>query len=513
MKITTLVVLAISFLSGCSSQSESNVKLTIDIESPAIASINQQLNDFSVKLDPSSPFFVETLTESQSSASLIRTEFDLSRYDCNTEKFDAEQIKAVNEKIDAIQRVGADVMLLVTYNAGCLAREPKFPIVSSLLNFMPERRPAKNPDDYQFVVEKALSLFTIDRLNAGKEPVTIIEGWNEPDLVLVFFHGLRDEFIEKVFIPTGKAVKQIEDESGLDITFFSSATSSVFSTLLGGTGNIAYDYISAMVAASELHDFELEGIAWHYYSASPYTGLGEDEFSFGAFDPIVGFVVKRVNPNASARLYLDQIETLKTAYPDKLLAITEWNIVPGVYDPRTHNHEGASLTASVFSAMQEGRLDFAQLFTMLNGDSAFAKGFGLINSEGEADQRLHAVRFWGSMGEEQLQIVEGANEPSHDVWATASRHDNGDFTLLVSNYRGIPRFENYSISVVLTNANLNTESATASWLDSNNGPWDPPRIEHIDVLYNEDNSMQIDFDMPAQSVVRINIPAETISQQ
>ena len=114
---------------------------------------------------------------------------------------------SVNEKIDAIQNVGSEVLLLMTYNAACLAREPVFPILSSLLNFMPERRPAKDPDDYQILVEKALSLFTVDRIDNGKKPVTIVEGWNEPDFFLVFFHGFRDEFIEKVFIPTGKAIK------------------------------------------------------------------------------------------------------------------------------------------------------------------------------------------------------------------------------------------------------------------------------------------------------------------
>jgi hypothetical protein len=510
IKISVFVVLATVFCAGCIPQG--NVTLTVDAAGPAIGTINQRLNDYSVKLDTNSPFFMETLTDPQSAASLIRVEFGLSHYDCNTEEFGADYVASVSEKIDAVQQVGAQVMLLVTYNASCLAREPKFPTLSSLLSFQPERRPAENPDDYQHLVEKALSIFTTDRMDAGKKPVTIIEGWNEPDFFLLFFHGFRDEFIEKVFIPTGKAITQIENDTGLELTFFTSATSSLFASLFGGSGNIAYDYIASMVDASYLYNFELEGIAWHYYASSPFTGLGESEFSFGPLDPIIDAVVKRINPQASAQLYLNQIDTLKINYPDKLLAITEWSIVPGVFDIRTHNHEGAALTASTITAMQEGGLDYAQLFTLINGTSPFAKGFGLINNEGKADQRLHAVRFWGSMGEDQLQIAEGANEPSHDVWATASRHDNGDISLLVSNYRGQPRFENYSISVLLDNANHNLESATASWLDNTNGPWDLPRTENINFFYKDDNSIQIDFDMPAQSVVKIHIPAGTASQ-
>ncbi|MCG8669384.1 MAG: hypothetical protein MI867_08205, partial [Pseudomonadales bacterium] len=113
--------------------------------------------------------------------SLIRTEFSLSNYSCDSGEFNADYVMSVNEKIDAIQNVGSEVLLLMTYNAACLAREPVFPILSSLLNFMPERRPAKDPDDYQILVEKALSLFTVDRIDNGKKPVTIVEGWNEPD--------------------------------------------------------------------------------------------------------------------------------------------------------------------------------------------------------------------------------------------------------------------------------------------------------------------------------------------
>lgn len=249
-----------------------------------------------------------------------------------------------------------------------------------------------------------------------------------------------------------------------------------------GAGNIDYELIESMVNAAEINHFDLEGILWNYYASYPFIGKGRSEFEFGdPIDSLVNFFLKRTNPQTSAALYFRQVSTLKARYPDKTLGLAEWSILVGGEDERTHNHEGGSLIASGLSAMQEAGLDFANVFTLYFEHEPTNRLHALLDLEGIGDQRWNALNFWSQLGEDQLRIWQGGYSPDHDVWSTATRHANGDISLIIANHRGKPRHTLYDLTIRLENFTQVGSTVHSEWIEPGLAPYDPPIVKRLEV--------------------------------
>lgn len=497
---SALLLLKTAFALNCNrlrneTQGEFNVNLRTDAASLPITSIRQSLNDAAYKVKKQDyPNAYDTLfAQGPNFFTLERHEFAFSNYLCESGTFRPGFVEAQNQRIDEIQALGAEVLLLMTYNAPCLTGDADN-----------ERHAPVDPEEYRIMAETAIHLVTTDRIAAGKKPITMIEGWNEPDLFPIFFVGTRREFVNKIFVPLGQAVQNVQATLDFDLTFFTPATANLYSSIYGGAGNLQWRWIDDMVRAARRNNFELEAIAWHYYGQYPFTGCGENEFSVGPiFDDYLYPLTKATNPNSGGKIYYDQIRKLKRRYPDKKLMITEWNVIGAVNDPRTHTHEGAAFTATVISAMQEAGLDYSNLFVLQPENQLYT----LLNDTGAGDQRWHVLQFWNSLGPFQLaaDLEEGLNHWRHDVWATVSRQANGDITMLIANYRGMPRYGTFNIDIELENFRAET-AVRSQWLDRESDKesiWSEPRFEALTATVSG-TSTRLSIQMQSQATVLLD---------
>ena len=273
-----------------------------------------------------------------------------------------------------------------------------------------------------------------------------------------------------------------------------------------------------MVVTARRENFDLEGIAWNYYGAYPFIGLGKLEFDFGVLNFFQKYFLQRVNPKQSARLYHEQVTNLKALYPDKKLLLAEWNIVVGATDERVHNHENGAFTASSLSAMQDAGLDDAHAYSLHfgsyandGGDTANQELAGMMNDDGTTDQRWQAFLMWSELGNEELPTYFGVNQPSHDVWSTVSRHSNGDVSVLVSNYRAVPRFQDgYPIAIRLDNFNQSNDTVISYWIEPGMDDNDAPIENHIEVK-KQFGATTAEFFMKNQSVVLLHFTSDYVN--
>lgn len=504
--ISNASALTPSMLSPSPPSLPSIINITVDTEVSETNVINQGLNDFGmIQVDRNSPTYEKLKTHGEGFSSLVRIHVFLSDLCQKGEEFllDEHKLAEVIQEIDNIQALGSEVLLMLEGSPKCVNRGVRYPILSTLFNWQDDYRPPRNALEYQHVLERIIRKFTVDRINDGDpntRPIVHIEGWNEPDFLIVFFHGFIDEFIEKAFVPLGLAIQTIEQEIGIDITFYSPATSSGFAYYTQWRqGAIEYGWIEKMVRAAEINQFDLEGIAWHFYGAYPFIGLGEPEFDLGGIANMVAkALLQRVNPNASARDFYRQASRIKRTYPNKQAIITEWGIASGAADSRIHSVEGAAYTATSLSAMQAGGLDNAQAFTVTTNEHGWQHN--LINEDGVPDQRWNALTFWSQLGVHSLPTHEGANPNGHDTWVTASRHENGDVSILIANYRGKPRFSDHQIALQLNGFVSTNSHVETYWLRPGAGDYDLPSLEMLE-LNQSLEELSVELAMPNQSVV------------
>ncbi len=484
------------------------VDITVDASSPAIKQINQGLNDFSYFPGSNDDVILDVVKEKGPGfASLIKLDVPVSQYDCSTNLLREGYLEALNQQIDSIQALGGEPLLVFHGTPECIARPPSF-ILELIFGEVPTQRPPQSAELYGTVVESILRMLTIDRINDGKKPISYLYSWVEPDF-FIWYKGFWPEFIDNIFIPLGLAVQKIEAETGLDLQLYTAATSSMLSSFFLGPGNINYGYIEDMVSVADEYQFDLEGIAWNYYACYPFIGTGKSEFIFGEpIDTLVNFFLKRINPVASAKLYHNQVKTLKERYPDKTLVLTEWSIIVGGEDERTHNHEGASLVASGMSAMQDAGLDFANLFSLHFDDDFSNRLHGLLKADGTGDQRWHALDLWAQLGKDQLSINEGVNDPIHDVWSTVTRHDNGDISVLIANHRGVPRYEKQYLNIRLNNFTYAASTVSSQWIEPGLSAYGGPVTKELGVD-NYDGGTSVNVSMKNQSVVFIHFKKQS----
>ncbi|OUR97571.1 hypothetical protein A9Q81_12920 [Gammaproteobacteria bacterium 42_54_T18] len=469
------------------------VDVSADAQGPSIRTINQRLNDFSHfphggqneamvqnVLDQMGPGFV----------SIVKVPAMTSVYQCATGTYSEYHRSLLQNRIDDIHSLGGEPILDFSGTPECMVRQPSG-ILEAIFGDTPDQRPPENAEEYGNAIEYIIRLVTEDRIHQGKRPVKYFYPWVEPDFY-IWYKGFWPEFINKQFIPFGLALQRVENDTGLDLTLFTAATSSMVPSFFKGPGNIDYELIESMVTAAEVNDFDLEGILWNYYASYPFIGKGRSEFEFGdPIDSMVNFFLKRTNSKTSAALYFEQISTLKTLYPDKKLGLAEWSILVGGEDERTHNHEGGSLIASGLSAMQEAGLDFANVFTLYFKHEPTNRLHALLNLQGIGDQRWNALDFWSQLGEEQLKIRAGGHAPDHDVWSTVTRHTNGDISIMIANHRGKPRHERYDLAIRLENFNQFGSTVYSQWIEPGQAPYGPPEVKWLNAKNNSGGGLPL----------------------
>lgn len=498
-------MMAMTPIIALSSTSEMPVKITIDASSPTIKPINQGINDFSFfqgsKYDDKVLKVIKDKGDGY--ASLVRMQANLDEFQCDVDAFPAEFIESLNKKIDNIYSLGSKVLLTFHGSPLCISRRP-----STLLNLIfgwnDGLQPPKSGEAYGAIVEQLLRILTTDRINDGKMPITHVQTWTEPDF-FIWYRGYWNEFIRNIFIPSGLAIQTIEQETGLDLQFYTSSTSSMLPSFFAGSGQIDYKNIQHMVSAADQYQFDLEGIAWNYYASYPFIGVKGGEFSFpGPINSLVAFFLQRVNPISSAKLYHNQITTLKALHPNKKLILTEWNIVVGGEDVRTHNNEGAALIASTLSAMQDSDLDYAHVFSAHMEDEFYQLLHGMINADGTTDHRWSTLSLWEQLGKDQIAIEQGVNESHHDVWSTATRHENGDISILIANYKGVPRYSGYELNIRINNFYPLSTTVDSHWIEPEIEDYAGPIIKELEII-NDDRGSSINISMKNQSLVFIHL--------
>src|SRR5688500_10451559 len=210
------------------------------------------------------------------------------------------------DKVREARELGAEPLVILSYMPAWLG-EP------GAAGRDPTRVKPADLDGWQDVVhDVVLALAT------APEPALAFEAWNEPDIPL-FWQDLPSAWIETVD-RTARAVRDVEQETGIDLAFVGPATA-VPDPL----------YLEPFLAHFRDPALPLDGVTWHYYGNYPFFGPDGAEFPITQpIQPLLG----QQNPLASPAAYGTQIEVVRawveaglagSVRPMPALILDEWN--------------------------------------------------------------------------------------------------------------------------------------------------------------------------------------------
>jgi hypothetical protein len=113
--------------------------------------------------------------------------------------------------------------------------------------------------------------------------------------------------------------------------------------------------------------------------------------------------------------------------------------------------------------------------------------------------------MWHQLGKHQLIVQEGVNESHHNVWSTASRHENGDVSMLISNYRGEPNHSAYNLTVQINDFKDADGKVEALIIDSydQDEAFNEPKKVTLDILHDGVGDT-LSYSMPSQSTLMLH---------
>ena len=329
---------------------------------------------------------------------VIRSVTTRLQFDCATGALDPTLVAEYQDWVDLVFSLGARPMLSLNMVPRCVTADGG------------DRSRVVDPASYDRFLDAFLDAFVTERKAAGKQPVTLIEGWNEPSTSWNLSDSLADSiahYVSDVWIPLGHAVQRAEERSGVDIELGGPAdvsgsqvrewapdTASLVKLLWpelspSGTEKVIHlldqfsglferylaaggtSYPDAVVAAAKSEGFAMEFMSWHTYLNSPFNQSWSDPEHKPppSFDPdnptLEALLSHRINPHANPQMWIDEAARFRQRYPGLALYLTEWNWI-GTGDERLRNYNAAALRAAGLVALQQAGIDAALVLTAVD---------------------------------------------------------------------------------------------------------------------------------------------------
>jgi hypothetical protein len=357
-------------------------------------------------------------------------------YDCTTQSFDPTVLQDYMDWMDAIQSIGAEPVMSLSYVPPCMGYEGQshtYPVDAAA---------------YAKFLDLFLSTFVSGRIADGKQPLHYIESWNEPDspLGVNFVGGTLDDFVNRVFVPLGLAIQKEKARSGVDIQFGGTASVNGFAfgdidpdparilellrpdlpqwlcemaaylanwfltiTGEGGLTSIleagGFRWTDPMVKAADAAGFDLDYVSWHNYLNNPLPGdiPSEPLPDKNALDDLIDSFFCGHNPLANIAQFEADALRWRERYPGKKLLLTEWGIASGA-DDRIGTYDDAAFHAAALIAMQTGGMDGAMALSARNSSETV----------------WYPHWFFYRMADQTVQVTMKDSPEKTGIWALAS---------------------------------------------------------------------------------------------
>ncbi|MDR1642937.1 MAG: hypothetical protein LBT59_24865 [Clostridiales bacterium] len=263
----------------------------------------------------------------------------------------------------------------------------------------------------------------------GKEEVESwnFEVWNEPDLKMVFWIGTRAEYF-KLYEVTAKAAKAVDEK-----------------IKIGGPATSASKWVKGFVRFCEDRKLPLDFVSTHQYSGDPLGGVEgsksfEDEddgfdleemaAKFGGESPLANLQSTATPLEAIRTLMGDESETkdlltnvfrnnadiVRDQAKDYPLYYTEWNF-SAVFSAYSNDTRKAAAYILKTALDIEKSIDgssiwcFSDIFEEMHQfTEEFHGGFGLLTINGIPKPSFHAMKMLSQLGEERLDLGDGATD-------------------------------------------------------------------------------------------------------
>jgi hypothetical protein len=318
-------------------------------------------------------------------------------------------LDALLARVAAARAIGAEPLVILSYMPTWLGSPRAFGRDATKV-------PPADPDAWQALVHDVVL-----RLVTASSPALRFEAWNEPD-VPIFWQDTPQAFADTM-VRTGRAVAQVEEETGLDLVF-------------GGPATAVPDpvYLSVFLTALRDPALPLDFVSWHYYGNLPFFGPDGTEFGeTEAFQPIIGQRNPLTSPSAFGPQVdlMSQTATVALAGSDRAapsMLLDEWNRSSGGFDLRHDTNVGAAFDAGVLAELQDAGLE-ASAFFRANDTRTTGGDHGVVRTDGQPKPAWWTFWLWQQLAAQQVP-VRGTSE---GLWAVASK-DADRLTLFVASF-------------------------------------------------------------------------------
>jgi hypothetical protein len=406
----------------------------------------------------------------------------------------ADRLAELQQRLDQIEAMGAEAILILTYMPPCLADtypgDPRDPT----------HLPPRDPAAWQHLVTELVTATGPGRVSSGHRPVRYYEVWNEPDWF--FFEASQAQFTTNVLVPSGRAVADVAKASGLDLRF-------------GICGCLFADgsWMIPLMAEARAAGIPVGFVSWHYYGNYPFIGPDGVEPQFPKQSALVVSLLGQRNPAASPQTYLIQLDQVRTWARATLghvpeLMVDEWNLSAGGFDKRMDTNEGAAFQTATLAALASDSLDRAVLFSAvdpydrdIDGKPLPLRygGWGVVDRSLARKPAWYAQWMWSRLEGSRLNT---AQDPTGGVWTAASTSPERADVLLSS----FAATGGSARALHLDVAGLKPGRWTAKLfrVDADHpGSTDPAEV--VDVMADSQERVTLDTALLTQSVVLVEL--------
>ncbi len=412
---------------------------------------------------------------------------------CPSGQLDSARVRALGQRVNALDEFGARVVLIIDYMPPCLAAVPSGDTGD------PTRLPPRDPSRWQQLVTQLVHTLGPARAEAGKRPVRDYEVWNEPDLT--FFRGTFDQFVSGLLLPEGRAVQHVAQASGLELQFG-----------ICGCALLATGWLPRLLAAAHNAGIPVGFLSWHWYGNYPF--LGPDGREPGV-PPALYAALAKLNPATTPQDFANQVAQVRASAQSILghipeLMIDEWNLAAGGFDHRMDTNEGAAYQAAALAVLAAAGLDRALLYTAKDPQSLDADGhplplryggWGVLDRSGAHKPSWYTQWMWQHLGAVRLAAPQ---DPNDNVWSSAGRSARHDHVnVLVATFRATGATDRM-LDLTVSALRRGRWRVLLYRVDTAH-PGSTTPTEEINATVGRDRTLQLATPLPAQSVVLARI--------